>query len=142
LPHPLENPKIEVRLFLTLHQKTSKLTKILESRIKVLNLNLGRLCLLYMLEKKQYEALPSELGDDLAVTRANISGLLNALEKLRYIERKFDVQDRRRVKVVMTEEGKHILAKAWPIYEEVVSQLFNELSEEEKGSLLSMLSRL
>lgn len=95
-----------------------------------------------MLEKKQYEALPSELGDDLAVTRANISGLLNALEKLRYIERKFDVQDRRRVKVVMTEEGKHILAKAWPIYEEVVSQIFNELSEEEKGSLLSMLSRL
>ncbi len=140
MQHPLNNPNSEVQLFLTLHQKTNKLTKVLDSKIKVFHLNLGRLCLLYMLEKKNYEALPSELGDDLAVTRANISGLLSALEKLNYIERTFDMNDRRRIKVMMTDAGKDILSKAWPIYEEVVTDLFSELSKDEKTKLLSLLA--
>lgn len=142
MANPLDNPDIEIELFLTLHQKTSKLTKILDSRIKEFHLNLGRLCLLYMLEEKNYEALPSELGDELAVTRSNISGLLSALEKLHYIKRTFDESDRRRIKVTMTEEGKRILAKAWPIYEEVVKDLFSELNKDEKAQLLSMMARL
>ncbi|QGH32896.1 MarR family transcriptional regulator [Gracilibacillus salitolerans] len=140
MQHPLNNPNSEVQLFLTLHQKTNKLTKVLDSKIKVFHLNLGRLCLLHMLEKKNYEALPSELGDDLAVTRANISGLLSALEKLNYIERTFDMNDRRRIKVMMTDAGKDILSKAWPIYEEVVTDLFSELSKDEKTKLLSLLA--
>lgn len=142
MANPLSNPDIEIELFLTLHQKTNKLTKILDSRIKVLDLNLGRLCLLYMLEERNYEALPSELSDELTVTRSNISGLLRVLEKLHYIERTLDENDRRRIKVTMTEEGKKILAKAWPIYEEVVKDLFSELNKDEKAKLLTMMARL
>lgn len=142
MANPLDNPDIEIELFLTLHQKTSKLTKILDSRLKVFHLNLGRLCLLYMLEEKNYEALPSELGDELAVTRSNISGLLGALEKLHYIKRTFDENDRRKIKVTMTDEGKNILAKAWPIYEEVVKDLFSKFNNDEKVQLLSIMARL
>ncbi|GIN73412.1 MarR family transcriptional regulator [Bacillus sp. J14TS2] len=142
MTNPLDNPDIEIELFLSLHQKTNKLTKILDSKIKVFDLNLGRLCLLYMLEERNYEALPSELSDELTVTRSNISGLLRALEKLSYIKRAFDENDRRRIKVTMTEEGKQILAKAWPIYEEVVKDLFSELNKDEKTKLLSMMIRL
>lgn len=142
MTNPLDNPDIEIELFLTLHQKTNKLTKILDSRIKIFDLNLGRLCLLYMLEERNYEALPSELSDELTVTRSNISGLLRALEKLHYIERTFDENDRRRIKVTMTEEGKKILAKAWPIYEEVVKDLFSGLNKEEKAQLLATMARL
>lgn len=142
MTNPLDNPDIEIELFLTLHQKTNKLTKILDSKIKIFDLNLGRLCLLYMLEERNYEALPSELSDELTVTRSNISGLLRALEKLHYIKRAFDENDRRRIKVTMTEEGKTILAKAWPIYEEVVKDLFSDLDKEEKAQLLATMARL
>ncbi|WP_042479398.1 MarR family winged helix-turn-helix transcriptional regulator [Bacillus ndiopicus] len=142
MSNPLNNPDIEIELFLTLHQKTSKLTKILDARLKIFDLNLGRLCLLYMLEVRNYEALPSELGDELAVTRSNISGLLSALEKLHYIKRTFDENDRRKIKVTMTEDGKNILAKAWPIYEEVVKSLFSELNKDEKAQLLSVMTRI
>ncbi|HZG81535.1 MAG TPA: transcriptional regulator [Brevibacillus sp.] len=142
MPNPLDNPDIEIQLFLTLHQKTNTLTKALEARIKAFDLNLGRLCLLYMLEKKNYEALPSELGDDLAVTRANISGLLNALEKLNYIKRTFDPIDRRKIIVAMTDDGKKVLSEAWLVYEEVVKELFSELRKDEKAELLSILLRL
>lgn len=142
MTNPLDNPDIEVELFLTLHQKTNKLTKILDSRIKVFNLNLGRLCLLYMLEERNYEALPSELSDELTVTRSNISGLLRALEKLQYINRAFDENDRRRIKVTMTEEGKKVLAKAWPIYEEVMKDVFSGFKKDEKVQLLSMMNSL
>ncbi|GAB2559057.1 MarR family winged helix-turn-helix transcriptional regulator [Gracilibacillus alcaliphilus] len=142
MTNPLDNPDIEIELFLTLHQKTNKLTKILDSKIKIFDLNLGRLCLLYMLEVRNYEALPSELSDELTVTRSNISGLLRALEKLHYIKRTFDENDRRRIKVTMTEEGKKILAKAWPIYEEVVKDLFSSLNKGEKAQLLAKMARL
>ncbi|MBY7141725.1 transcriptional regulator [Virgibacillus sp. NKC19-3] len=142
MTNPLDNPDIEVELFLTLHQKTNKLTKILDSRIKVFDLNLGRLCLLYMLEERNYEALPSELSDELTVTRSNISGLLRALEKLQYIKRAFDENDRRRIKVTMTEKGKKVLAKAWPIYEEVMKDVFGKLKNDEKVQLLSVMNSL
>lgn len=142
MANPLDNPDIEVKLFLTLHQKTNKLTKILDSKIKQFDLNLARLCLLYMLEERNYEALPSELSDELTVTRSNISGLLRALEKLHYIKRAFDETDRRRIKVTMTGEGKKVLAKAWPIYEEVMNDVFSELEKNEKAQLLAMMTRL
>lgn len=142
MPKPLDNPDIEIKLFLALHQKTSKLTKLLDSKLKAFHLNLGRLCLLYMLEEKDYEALPSELGDELAVTRANVSGLLGSLEKLHYIKRAFDANDRRKIKVTMTDDGKKILAQAWPVYEEVVKDLFSELTKDEKENLLSIMNRL
>ncbi|WP_130858794.1 MarR family winged helix-turn-helix transcriptional regulator [Gracilibacillus phocaeensis] len=142
MTNPLDNPDIEIELFLTLHQKTNKLTKILDSKIKIFDLNLGRLCLLYMLEERNYEALPSELSDELTVTRSNISGLLRALEKLHYIERTFDENDRRRIKVTMTEAGKKILAKAWTIYEEVVKESFSDLNNDEKKQLLAIMARI
>lgn len=114
----------------------------LEEKLKPLNLTLGRLCLLYALQRIDKPALPSELGDDLAVTRANISGLLRGLEKCGMIRRELDTADRRRIFVHLTEKGKKTLQKAWPIYEDTVHKVLQPLSFEEQTSLLSMLKKI
>lgn len=103
---------------------------------------MGRLCLLYALQRVDRPTLPSELGDDLAVTRANISGLLRGLEKCGMVRREMDTTDRRRILVHLTPKGKEILEQAWPIYEETVAELFHPLNDEEQALLLSMLHKL
>lgn len=114
----------------------------IEEKLAPLQLSLGRLCLLYALQKAGRPALPSELGDDLAVTRANISGLLRGLENCGMVYREMDTNDRRRILVHLTPKGIETLQKAWPIYEETIAERFQMLSSEEKKSLLSILRKL
>jgi len=139
---PFVHPIVEVELFFNLYKKNTVLVRKLEERLESLNLTLGRLCLLYALQRAGKPSLPSELGDDLAVTRANISGLLNGLEKIGYIRRELDTSDRRRVLVHMTPKGEEALEQAWPIYEASVRENLNALSREDQQQLLKLLKKI
>lgn len=129
-------------MFLTLYKSSVTSVRKLEEKLEPLGLTLGRLCLLYALQRIDKPALPSELGDDLAVTRANISGLLRGLEKSELIRRELDTIDRRRIFVHLTLKGKETIQKAWPIYEETVAKHLQPLSLKEQTVLLTMLQKL
>lgn len=116
--------------------------RAVEEKLAPLELSLGRLCLLYALQRIGRPALPSELGDDLAVTRANISGLLRGLEKSGMVRREIDTADRRRIHVHLTPKGVETLRKAWPLYEEAIAGQFGTLTAEERETLLSLLRKL
>ncbi|WP_051004566.1 MarR family winged helix-turn-helix transcriptional regulator [Paenibacillus sp. OSY-SE] len=118
------------------------LVRQLEEQLAPLGLTLGRLCLLYALQQHGSPALPSELGDDLAVTRANISGLLRGLERDGMVRRALDQADRRRVLVYFTPAGEDILNQAWPIYETTVSAMLQPLTTDEQMTLLRLLHKL
>ncbi len=139
---PFEKPLLSVDLFFTLYKNNASQVRKLEEKLEPLGLTLGRLCLLYALQRAGKPALPSELGDDLAVTRANISGLLNALEKAGLVRRELDLSDRRRVFVHMTPQGEKLLELAWPVYEETIEGNFGSLSVEEQMQLLHLLRKL
>ncbi|WP_166245412.1 MarR family winged helix-turn-helix transcriptional regulator [Paenibacillus turpanensis] len=125
-----------------MYKNNASQVRKLEEKLEPLGLTLGRLCLLYALQRAGKPALPSELGDDLAVTRANISGLLNALEKAGLVRRELDLSDRRRVFVHMTPQGEKLLELAWPVYEETIEGNFGSLSVEEQMQLLHLLRKL
>lgn len=129
-------------LFFTMYKSNLANVRFIEEKLAPLGLTLGRLCLLYALQRIGRPALPSELGDDLAVTRANISGLLAGLEKLGMIRRENDRADRRRILVHLTEKGVETLRKAWPLYEAAIAERFRTLSEDEKSALLPILRKL
>lgn len=139
---PFKKPFAAVELFLALNKTTSTVVHQLEEKLEPLGLTLGRLCLLYSMQRIGKPALPSELGDDLAVTRANISGLLRGLEKLDMIRRELDTSDRRQILVHFTAKGIETLQTAWPIYEETVDHILQPLSHEEQMALLAMLHKL
>lgn len=86
--------------------------------------------------------LPSELSDDLAVTRANISNLLNSLEKAGRIQRDFDPSNRRRILVRLTSDGEDLIAKVWPVYEETITEHIGKLSPENQTKLKELLNIL
>jgi DNA-binding MarR family transcriptional regulator len=131
-----------VDLFFTMYKANLGNVRVIEEKLAPLGLTLGRLCVLYALQRIGRPALPSELGDDLAVTRSNISGLLAGLEKNGMIRREIDTADRRRILVHPTPRGIDALQKAWPLYEEAIAGRFQSLSADEKNALRSILHKL
>lgn len=106
-------------------------------------MTLGRWCLLVALKSFGRAMVPSELSDDLAVTRANISNLLNTLEQTGRIQRNFDPTNRRRVLVSLTPEGHEIILNVWPVYEQTIAQkVGTKLTLEEQKQLKSLLEKL
>ncbi|WP_152619376.1 MarR family winged helix-turn-helix transcriptional regulator [Cohnella kolymensis] len=119
------------------------MVKKLEEQLQQYDLTLARLCVLVSLSSCGRPMLPSEISDDLAVTRANISGLLNALENKGLVSREFDASNRRRVLVHLTEAGTKLLEHVYPIYNESISRdITNKLSTDEQDTLIRLVKKL
>lgn len=144
MPHedPYATMALPTRLFLLLYRTHATLVRRLEEQLHDLGLTIGRLCLLVALRRAGEPMLPSELGDDLAVTRANVSGLLNALEAAGLVERRPHAQDRRRTLVHLTQAGAAALDRAWPLYEQAIAAELDPLTAAEKTVLLGLLRKI
>jgi MarR family transcriptional regulator, temperature-dependent positive regulator of motility len=68
--------------------------------------------------------------------------LLNELEDMGYVERRRDQADRRRHVVAITDEGRVALERAERAQEEIGDELLSALSDEERETLRSLLSRV
>jgi DNA-binding MarR family transcriptional regulator len=86
-------------------------------------------------------ALQQQLCEALWLDANNCVLLLNELEDLGYVERRRDPADRRRHVVELTDEGRAALERAERAQDSLGDELFASLSEEERATLRSMLSR-
>jgi DNA-binding MarR family transcriptional regulator len=86
-------------------------------------------------------ALQQHLCEALWLDPNNCVLLLNELEDLGYIERRRDAADRRRHVVDLTEEGRTALERAQRAQESLGDEIFAALSDEERATLRSLLSR-
>jgi DNA-binding MarR family transcriptional regulator len=86
-------------------------------------------------------ALQQQLCEALWLDPNNCVLLLNELEDLGYIERRRDPADRRRHVVELTEAGRTALERAERAQESLGDELFAALSDEERTTLRSLLSR-
>jgi DNA-binding MarR family transcriptional regulator len=86
-------------------------------------------------------ALQQQLCEALWLDANNCVLLLNELEDLGYIERRRDPADRRRHVVDLTDEGRVALERAERAQDSLGDELFAGLSEEERATLRSLLSR-
>jgi DNA-binding MarR family transcriptional regulator len=86
-------------------------------------------------------ALQQQLCEALWLDANNCVLLLNELEDMGYIERRRDPADRRRHVVELTDEGLAALERAERAQESIGDELFAALSEEERATLRSLLSR-
>jgi DNA-binding MarR family transcriptional regulator len=140
--NPFEHAGTPVLLFLHLYKSSLVMTRGLEQHLAEHRLTLGKLCVLVSLRQSDGSKLPSEIGDDLAVTRANVSGLLRSLEGMGLVSRETDLDDRRRTLVTLTPEGARVLDQVWPTYEGAITGAMSTLSAEEQRLLLGLLRKL
>ena len=86
-------------------------------------------------------ALQQQLCESLWLDPNNCVLLLNELEDLGYIERRRDPADRRRHMVELTDAGRVAIERAERAQESLGEELFAALSDEERATLRSLLSR-
>ena len=120
-----------------------RLAKVIHKRStdERLGIKLRQLMLLSYL-RNGAPALQQQLCESLWLDPNNCVLLLNELEEMGYVERRRDPTDRRRHMVDITDEGRVALEHAQRAQEEIGDELLSALSDEERATLRSLLSRV
>lgn len=91
---------------------------------------------------KPEEMSPSSLAEWAGVSRGTMTGLLDGLERENLIDRLVHDGDRRKFSIRMTEKGKETLDRIFPDYYKRIGGLMADLNEEERKTLVSLLTKV
>lgn len=120
---------------------TRELEHELTSKLSYFELTNGKLKVLISLLKYQRPLSPSELANDLGVTRSTMTGLLDGLEKEEFI-RRGTLDDRRKTAIFLTEKGIDVINTLMPLYSDHVTNIFSKITKEEKQLLMNLLIKI
>ena len=84
----------------------------------------------------------SEIGDDLGVTSAAASQMLERLVQQGLIVRSEDPRDRRSKLLILTEKGQEVLCEGIQARQKWIEELAELLTDEEKAQALGVLNNL
>jgi DNA-binding MarR family transcriptional regulator len=84
----------------------------------------------------------AQLSDMMLVNRANITTLIDRMEKAGFVVRTNISADRRTNIIKLTGKGKKIFAKAEPLYMEQVQQVMSGVAAPEQKKLIAVLEKV
>lgn len=100
------------------------------------------LMLLATLDGLDGRATPSEIAEHVPITSAAVTSLVDTNERKGLVERRPDPGDRRKVQVVLTDEGQALLDRLLPGAHSLELEVLNVLSAGERTTLLRILEKL
>ena len=120
-----------------------RLAKIIHKRSSEerLGIKLRQLMLLSYL-RSGAPAMQQQLCEAMWMDPNNCVLLLNEMEEIGYVARRRDPADRRRHVVDITDAGRAALERAERAQESIGDELFGALSDDERATLRSLLSRV
>jgi DNA-binding MarR family transcriptional regulator len=84
----------------------------------------------------------NDIGNKLVVSRSNITGLIDRLEKLGYVQREGAPGDRRVKFVDLTDKGKKLIQTVRGDYYQNLKHLLRYLNEAEKTAFLEIIDKI
>jgi len=141
-PNPIEQPAHEALMSLVL--TGTLLAKEGDSILRPIGLTVSQFNLLMTLAYQSEEGHLSQtrLGKMLLVNRANVTGVVDRMEKAGWVSRGSDASDRRVNQVRITAEGRRLLKRAEKAYMLRVEKVMAALGEEERTRFCTSLERL
>jgi len=85
---------------------------------------------------------PSELSDTLCVTMGNITGLIQRLKKLGFVERRRSSTDRRILRIALTDSGSRKIRALIPLWEKTILSALKPLTNNDRKLLFEILSKV
>jgi MarR family 2-MHQ and catechol resistance regulon transcriptional repressor len=83
-----------------------------------------------------------EIGVKLLMSGANVTGVVDRLEKKSLVRRVMDAEDRRMFRIHLTEDGSRLIAKIFPILAQQIEAFVSVLPSKEKRLLIDLLKKL
>jgi MarR family 2-MHQ and catechol resistance regulon transcriptional repressor len=83
-----------------------------------------------------------KISDEMMVTGANITCVVDNLEKENLVRRIPSKEDRRVIHAELTPQGKNKIDSIYPAYTKNIAEMFSLLSESEQKELLKLLSKI
>lgn len=108
---------------------------------KAINLTPAQFSILFYLMKHGNSSV-SEAADYLQISKPNMTPLLDSLIELGYVQRERDTQDRRVVRLNLTESGLHFYDEMKKTNMGFVEEIFKDYSLEELEALLDSSQKL
>lgn len=127
-------------VYVKLMRATNRATSRIHEHLKEDNLTVSQFGVIEAL----YHLGPltqSELGEKILKSNANLTTVVDSLEKKKLVVRKRSDEDRRRVTVHLTDPGTELIAKVFPRHAKVVTRELAFLTDPEKDSLLDLLRK-
>jgi DNA-binding MarR family transcriptional regulator len=84
----------------------------------------------------------SELASQMHVSPATVTNTLKRMEKAGFVERRPDLEDQRVSRVYLTDAGRAIRTQVDAHWQEIESQVFGALSEQDRENLTDLLERV
>lgn len=102
----------------------------------------GEVVTLHYIMQHNGDVLPSEISNDMDVSSARVAATLNSLENKGYITRQIDKNDRRRILVSLTPNGKEIASKNKEKIIRIVSKMLSDLGEHDAKEFVRITGKL
>lgn len=135
-----KNQRDALGVYVKLMRATNQATSKIHGHLRHDNLTVSQFGVLEAL----YHLGPlsqGQLGKKILKSNANVTTVVDSLEKKTLVVRKRADNDRRRVTVYLTESGRELIAEVFPRHAEVVAREFAFLSDEEKTTFSTILRK-
>ena len=124
-----------------------EVVRVMNAHFSAHNITQGRFMIMMLLMGKKVTdcprpTTPAELADLASVSRATITGLLDTLERDRFVSRRPDPADRRQMSVHLTPKGQEFMHDILPGHFRLITQLTSALTDNERTTLTRLLVKV
>lgn len=132
-----------LKLWLRMLSCTTKIEAEIRSRLRAqFGITLPRFDLMAQLERYPEGLRMGELSRRMMVTGGNVTGITDQLEQEKLVMRVPDPKDGRAYSVKLTAAGREAFSAMAQVHEGWVAELLQEMTVDEKGQLIDLLSRM
>ncbi|MBN2020493.1 MAG: MarR family transcriptional regulator [Sedimentisphaerales bacterium] len=112
------------------------------SQFGLTDVQFNLLTLLYFQSGDEGGLSQAQISDMMLVNRANITSLVDRMEKAGFVERTAHSRDRRFNIIKLTTKGRTLFEKVQPIYIEQVRKVMSPLNQTELNNLMRMTEKI
>jgi DNA-binding MarR family transcriptional regulator len=116
--------------------------KLLERRLFPTGVSVSQARVLILLYFSKKPVKPSRLATLLFQETQSITGILHRIETKGWVRRQADPEDRRAVRLALTDKGRDLAKRVVSISEELYGEVFGPLTARERGSVETILRKL
>lgn len=136
-------PPVEENPFHIMSQMKNGMLHLVQIRLKEADIDLSMEGFISMIHIRHLDGMhQTQLAETVGRDKPSVTRTLDGLEKRGWVRRNVDPDDRRSHLLGLTDEGKRILELAEPYVREIITQIFEPISDADYQVFLSVLSTL